>query len=162
MRPLLLLILVFVLPLDWTRTETSGCGSSAAEVRIQSGWEHLFVSSGLGVFVTALAVASLLLLWSAYKRSRPGGTNSVAWPMFFSGAALLINLALGGLVVFGATFQLFNKVEVLPGGWAAFTTCGALVLEPLLRFGAAVSAAIKRISARRKSRRAALLASRPP
>jgi len=153
-RPLALLILVFVMPLDWTRTEASGCGAPT-DVRIQTGYEHLFVRSDVGGLIIALAVMSLILLWGAYRNP--------TWRVFFSGAALLINLMLAGLVVLGATFQLFSKVVVLPAGWVAFVSCGALVAEPLVRFSAHVVVAFKQFRQRRRDkRRAASPGPRPP
>ncbi|MEZ4230605.1 MAG: hypothetical protein R3B89_15630 [Polyangiaceae bacterium] len=142
-RPVCLTLIAALLPLDWKRTEVSGCNGQPGEAHLHSGWD--LVSEGAWL-LAVLSVLSLFLLWRSVRIDPD-------WRLFPATLGLLTNAVIGFAVFFALTFELFSRSRILWPGWAAVSSAGALALEGLIRFLAEVVALVRR-------RRAA--SARPP
>ncbi|MGE0321490.1 MAG: hypothetical protein AB7K71_12415 [Polyangiaceae bacterium] len=134
-RPVCLAMIAALLPLDWKRVEVTGCNGEPGTVHVKSGWELL---AGPPIWLLlVLGALTLFLLWRSVRIER-------AWRLFPASLGLLANLAVGFIVLFAATFELFAKPRILWAGWIALGCAATLVVEGLLRFLAEISALVRR------------------
>ncbi len=117
------------LPLAWTEEIPSGCGAGPPGAPIvESGWQLLSHDPQAVLLLGALTLAALVLAVLA-REAHTGARLAAHVVVALAGAALFV------LAHFAATFTLFARIRILPGGWLGLGCLALAVLEALARAG---------------------------
>lgn len=115
------------LPLAWTEEIPSGCGAGQPGVPVvESGWQLLSQEPQAVVILGVLLVGALVLALLARKAHT--GVRLAAHVVATLAGALLFSLA-----HFAATFTLFARIRILPGGWLGLGCLALATLDALAR-----------------------------